>query len=250
MSPWCIWRPSVGSRAASSSRSADLDPEVARTVGARYGVPGFTDPLSDDRGRPPGRGPDQHAARSARRPGDRLPRGRGCRAVGEAGGAPRSRRPSDWSAGRRITRTPPSASASRTATTRPRWRSASCWPRASSVRSGEPSRRWPGTAVRPTTTPRPWRGQRARSGGGTLINQAIHTIDLLQWFLGDVTAVGGRAGTYLLGDVIDVEDSAQLILDHPGGVRSVCFATNTAPSTSRSASTSPPRRPRCPSVAT
>ena len=75
---------------------------------------------------------------------------------------------------------------------------------------------------------KPWRGERARSGGGTLINQAIHTIDLLQWFLGDVTAVGGRAGTYLLGDVIDVEDSAQLILDHPGGVRSVCFATNTA----------------------
>ena len=40
----------------------DLDPEVARTVGARYGVPGFTDPAGDDRGRPPGRGPDQHAA--------------------------------------------------------------------------------------------------------------------------------------------------------------------------------------------
>lgn len=75
---------------------------------------------------------------------------------------------------------------------------------------------------------RPWRGQRARGGGGTLINQAIHTIDLLQWLLGDVTAVRGRSGTYLLTDVIDVEDSAQLILDHAGGVRSVCFATNTA----------------------
>lgn len=76
---------------------------------------------------------------------------------------------------------------------------------------------------------RPWRGQKARSGGGALINQAIHTIDLLQWLLGDVTAVGGRAGTYLLGDVIDVEDSAQLLLEHRGGVRSVCFATNAAP---------------------
>lgn len=76
---------------------------------------------------------------------------------------------------------------------------------------------------------RPWRGQQVRSGGGTLINQAIHTIDLLQWLLGDVTAVGGRAGTYLLGEVVDVEDSAQLILDHTGGTRSVMFATNTAP---------------------
>jgi predicted dehydrogenase len=76
---------------------------------------------------------------------------------------------------------------------------------------------------------RPWRGERARAGGGSLINQAIHTVDLLQWLLGDVIAVGGRAGTYLLGDVIDVEDSAQLILDHTGGARSVMFATNTAP---------------------
>ena len=76
---------------------------------------------------------------------------------------------------------------------------------------------------------RPWRGQRIHAGGGSLINQAIHTIDLLQWLLGDVTAVGGRAGTYLLGDVIEVEDSAQLILDHSGGARSVLFATNTAP---------------------
>lgn len=77
-------------------------------------------------------------------------------------------------------------------------------------------------------TRRPWRGQRDRSGGGALINQAIHTIDLLQWLLGEVTAVGGRAGTYLLGDVIDVEDSAQVVLEHEGGARSVCFATNTA----------------------
>lgn len=76
---------------------------------------------------------------------------------------------------------------------------------------------------------RPWRGRRVRSGGGALINQAIHTIDLLQWLLGDVTTVGGRAGTYLLDDVIDVDDSAQLILDHRSGVRSVCLATNTAP---------------------
>ncbi len=76
---------------------------------------------------------------------------------------------------------------------------------------------------------RPWRGERIRAGGGSLINQAIHTIDLLQWLLGEVTAVGGRAGTYLLGEVVDVEDSAQLILDHADGVRSVMFATNTAP---------------------
>ena len=32
---------------------------------------------------------------------------------------------------------------------------------------------------------RPWRGEFARSGGGTLINQAIHNLDLLLWLLGE-----------------------------------------------------------------
>jgi predicted dehydrogenase len=40
---------------------------------------------------------------------------------------------------------------------------------------------------------RPWRGQLDRSGGGVLINQAIHTVDLLQWLLGNVQEVRGRA---------------------------------------------------------
>ena len=74
---------------------------------------------------------------------------------------------------------------------------------------------------------RPWRGRRDQSGGGVLINQAIHTVDLLQWLLGEVTEVRGRVDTYALGDVIDVEDSAQLVLQHGSdGVRSVFCATN------------------------
>jgi predicted dehydrogenase len=72
---------------------------------------------------------------------------------------------------------------------------------------------------------KPWRGQRRRSGGGVLINQAIHTLDLLQWLVGEVTHVEGRCGTYALADVIDVEDTAQVVLDHAGGARSVFFAT-------------------------
>src|SRR5918993_3807877 len=39
---------------------------------------------------------------------------------------------------------------------------------------------------------RPWRGQVDRSGGGVLINQAIHSIDMLQWLLGEVQVVRGR----------------------------------------------------------
>ncbi|GID27629.1 Gfo/Idh/MocA family protein [Paractinoplanes brasiliensis] len=73
---------------------------------------------------------------------------------------------------------------------------------------------------------RPWRGIRERSGGGVLINQAIHTLDLLQWLAGEVTTVRGHAGRY--GGVSgDVEDTAHLILDHAGGARSVFFATTT-----------------------
>ncbi|WP_305783867.1 Gfo/Idh/MocA family protein [Symbioplanes lichenis] len=71
---------------------------------------------------------------------------------------------------------------------------------------------------------RPWRGQKARSGGGVLINQAIHTLDLLEWLLGDVERIRGHAGRYALDD-IDVEDTASVVLDHAGGARSVLFAT-------------------------
>ncbi|MBZ2195184.1 Gfo/Idh/MocA family protein [Occultella gossypii] len=73
---------------------------------------------------------------------------------------------------------------------------------------------------------KPWRATWARSGGGLLINQAIHTVDLLQWLLGDVEQVRGHAATHVLGDAIEVEDTAELILDHSGGARSVMFATN------------------------
>jgi predicted dehydrogenase len=72
---------------------------------------------------------------------------------------------------------------------------------------------------------RPWRGQADRSGGGVLINQAIHSVDLLQWLLGEVREVRGRASRLALGDV-DVEDTAQIVMDHEGGARSVFFATN------------------------
>nr|AHE14685.1 putative oxidoreductase domain protein [uncultured bacterium] len=71
---------------------------------------------------------------------------------------------------------------------------------------------------------RPWRGRVRDSGGGVLINQAIHTLDLMEWLLGDVVGVRGHTGRYALDDV-DVEDTAAVLLDHAGGARSVVFAT-------------------------
>ena len=61
--------------------------------------------------------------------------------------------------------------------------------------------------------------------GGALINQAIHTLDLLLWFLGDPVTVRGKAAN-LAADTIEVEDNATIVIDHEGGPRSVFFATN------------------------
>jgi UDP-N-acetyl-2-amino-2-deoxyglucuronate dehydrogenase len=72
---------------------------------------------------------------------------------------------------------------------------------------------------------RPWRGRMRDSGGGVLINQAIHTLDLMEWLLGDVVRVRGHTGRYALDGVVDVEDTAEVLLDHAGGARSVVFAT-------------------------
>jgi UDP-N-acetyl-2-amino-2-deoxyglucuronate dehydrogenase len=74
---------------------------------------------------------------------------------------------------------------------------------------------------------RPWRGSWAGSGGGLLMNQAIHTVDLLQWLLGDVSAVAGHAATRALADAIEVEDTAELALVHAGGSRTVFYGTLT-----------------------
>ncbi|MBT2521938.1 Gfo/Idh/MocA family protein [Arthrobacter sp. ISL-28] len=72
---------------------------------------------------------------------------------------------------------------------------------------------------------RPWRGTWAGGGGGLLMNQAIHTVDLLQWLVGDVVAVTGNASTRFLGDTIEVEDTAEFVAEHAGGARSAFYAT-------------------------
>lgn len=77
---------------------------------------------------------------------------------------------------------------------------------------------------------RPWRGTWSGSGGGLLMNQAIHTLDLLQWLVGPAQVVDGRASTRALQGVIEVEDTADILLEHAAhdgaAVRSVFFATN------------------------
>lgn len=72
---------------------------------------------------------------------------------------------------------------------------------------------------------RPWRGRWSTGGGGLLMNQAIHTLDLVQWFGGTVTDVQGHASTRALAEVIEVDDTAEVALVHASGERSVLYAT-------------------------
>lgn len=74
---------------------------------------------------------------------------------------------------------------------------------------------------------KPWRGTWEGGGGGLLMNQAVHTIDLVQWLLGEVTDVRGGISTLLFGDTIEVEDTAAAVLHHAGGVRTNFYATLT-----------------------
>ena len=52
-----------------------------------------------------------------------------------------------------------------------------------------------------------WRGKWATEGGGVLMNQAVHTIDKFQWFMGPAVEVFGRYATLVHSDYIDVEDT-------------------------------------------
>jgi len=72
---------------------------------------------------------------------------------------------------------------------------------------------------------RPWRGSWGEGGGGLMMNQAIHTVDLLQWLVGDVVALVGSASTHVLADAIEVEDTAEFAALHSNGARSVFYAT-------------------------
>ena len=60
-----------------------------------------------------------------------------------------------------------------------------------------------------------WRGTRRWDGGGALINQAIHTLDLLLWVCGDVSAVQAVRKTAL--HEIEVEDTLVATLEFTNG---------------------------------
>jgi len=60
-----------------------------------------------------------------------------------------------------------------------------------------------------------WRGRLALDGGGALMNQGIHTVDLLLWLLGDVRRVYAKAITAL--HEIESEDTVVATLEFANG---------------------------------
>ena len=72
-----------------------------------------------------------------------------------------------------------------------------------------------------------WRGKKVYEGGGLLMNQMIHTLDLMQWYCGGVEAVSGHVSTRVLKEVIDEEDTGEATLWMKNGAIGHFYGTNT-----------------------
>jgi predicted dehydrogenase len=78
-----------------------------------------------------------------------------------------------------------------------------------------------------------WRGRFASEGGGLLVNQAPHLLDLLLWLFGVPVRVTGmcRFGRF---HEIEVEDDVTAMLDFPSGMSALIVASSgEAPGTNR-----------------
>jgi predicted dehydrogenase len=69
-----------------------------------------------------------------------------------------------------------------------------------------------------------WRGTKALDGGGALMNQAIHNVDLLLWMMGPATHVTAFTAT-LAHERIEVEDTAVACLRFRSGALGLIEAT-------------------------
>lgn len=75
----------------------------------------------------------------------------------------------------------------------------------------------------------PWRGSWEKEGGGVLVNQAPHLIDLFQWFMGDVDELSGFWSN-LNHPYIEVEDTAVAVIKFKsGGIGSIVVSNSVNP---------------------
>lgn len=71
-----------------------------------------------------------------------------------------------------------------------------------------------------------WRGTLSQEGGGVLINQAVHTLDLMLYLGGMVSSVTASMSNKSLKGIIEVEDTVDAYMKFENGATGVFYATN------------------------
>lgn len=73
-----------------------------------------------------------------------------------------------------------------------------------------------------------WRGKWETEGGGVMINQAIHTLDILTSLLGNPKSLTGTVANHHLKNVIEVEDTAEALVEFDSGAKANFYVTTAA----------------------
>lgn len=68
-----------------------------------------------------------------------------------------------------------------------------------------------------------WRGTKELDGGGCLINQGIHMVDMIQWIMGGVKSVHGQVRT--VAHDVEVEDVAQALVEYRNGATGIIYGS-------------------------
>jgi len=71
-----------------------------------------------------------------------------------------------------------------------------------------------------------WKGTWDKEGGGVIIDQAIHTLDLMQWFIGSEVEFVDANIANRMHEKIEVEDSAEGVIKFKNGVHGSFFTIN------------------------
>lgn len=71
-----------------------------------------------------------------------------------------------------------------------------------------------------------WKGTWDKEGGGVVIDQAIHTLDLMRWFIDDEIDYVDAAISNRAHEIIEVEDSAEGVIKFKNGVVAGFYTVN------------------------
>lgn len=71
-----------------------------------------------------------------------------------------------------------------------------------------------------------WHGTLDKEGGGVVINQSIHTLDLMQWLVGsEVIDIKSSISQKRLAGIVETEDTADALITFESGCQALFYAT-------------------------